>query len=59
MSEPKPQPVPKIGIRGLSAWYADEQVLRAVDMDIDARGVTAIIGPSGCGKSTLIRCINR
>jgi len=34
-------------------------VLRGIDLDIDSRGITAIIGPSGTGKSTLIRCINR
>ncbi len=49
----------KIAVRRLCAWYGDEQVLRAIDMDIEGRGVTAIIGPSGCGKSTFIRCINR
>jgi phosphate transport system ATP-binding protein len=51
--------VAKISVRGLSAWYRDNQVLRAIDMDISQHGVTAIIGPSGCGKSTFIRCINR
>ena len=34
-------------------------MLRGIDLDIDSRGITAIIGPSGTGKSTLIRCINR
>jgi phosphonate transport system ATP-binding protein len=34
-------------------------VLRGIDLDLDERGITAIIGPSGTGKSTLIRCINR
>jgi phosphonate transport system ATP-binding protein len=34
-------------------------VLRGIDLDIDSRGITAIIGPSGTGNSTLIRCINR
>ena len=28
-----------------------------VDLDIPARGVTAIFGPSGSGKTTLLRCI--
>ncbi|NVB42328.1 phosphate ABC transporter ATP-binding protein [Pseudenhygromyxa sp. WMMC2535] len=50
---------PKIRVRGLSAWYGAEQVLRDIDMDISARAVTAVIGPSGCGKSTFIRCVNR
>jgi len=30
-----------------------------VNLEIGARGITAIIGASGTGKSTLIRCINR
>ena len=47
-------------IRGLVKEYVPGQpVLRGIDLDIAAEGVTAIIGPSGTGKSTLIRCINR
>lgn len=34
-------------------------VLRDINIEINGRGMTAIIGPSGTGKSTLIRCINR
>ena len=34
-------------------------MLRGIDLDFAARGMTAVIGPSGTGKSTLIRCINR
>lgn len=34
-------------------------VLKDINLEIDGRGMTAIIGPSGTGKSTLIRCINR
>jgi phosphonate transport system ATP-binding protein len=34
-------------------------VLRDINLEIAARGITAIIGASGTGKSTLIRCINR
>jgi len=34
-------------------------VLTDINLDINGRGMTAIIGPSGTGKSTLIRCINR
>jgi phosphonate transport system ATP-binding protein len=34
-------------------------VLRGIDLEFGARGMTAVIGPSGTGKSTLIRCINR
>ena len=49
-----------LSIRGLSKEYVPgKPVLRGIDLDIDSRGITAIIGPSGTGKSTLIRCINR
>jgi phosphate transport system ATP-binding protein len=50
---------PKYSIRGLKAWFGSHEVLHGVDIDIPAKGVTAIIGPSGCGKSTFIRCLNR
>jgi phosphonate transport system ATP-binding protein len=47
-------------IRGLVKEYRrGVPVLRGIDVDIPARGITAVIGPSGTGKSTLIRCINR
>ena len=49
----------KVRVRGLKAWFGSNEVLHGIDMDISARGVTAIIGPSGCGKSTFIRCLNR
>jgi len=29
-----------------------------VDLQTEARGVTALIGPSGCGKTTLLRCLS-
>jgi phosphate transport system ATP-binding protein len=49
----------KYVIRSLRAWFGPLEVLRGVDLDIPARGVTAVIGPSGCGKSTFVRCLNR
>lgn len=33
------------------------EVLRALDLDLDAGGIHAVIGPSGCGKSTLLRLV--
>jgi phosphonate transport system ATP-binding protein len=41
------------------SYVTGKPVLIDVDLDVDARGITAIIGPSGTGKSTLLRCINR
>src|SRR5499426_4335825 len=47
-------------IRNLCKEYrAGEPVLKNVSLNVEGRGLTAIIGPSGTGKSTLVRCINR
>ena len=47
-------------LRRLSKSYVPgKPVLVEIDLEIAARGITAIIGPSGTGKSTLIRCVNR
>ena len=36
-------------------YRAGQPVLRDVSLEIESRGLVAIIGPSGTGKSTLIR----
>lgn len=46
-------------VKKLSAWFADHQVLKNIDLKIDEKNVIALIGPSGCGKSTFLRCLNR
>jgi phosphate transport system ATP-binding protein len=43
----------------LNVYYDDFLAIRDVDLNIEARKITAIIGPSGCGKSTLLRALNR
>jgi phosphate transport system ATP-binding protein len=48
-----------IETRGLDLFYGDFQALTGIDLQIQARQVTALIGPSGCGKSTLLRVFNR
>ncbi len=53
------RPPSAIEMNSLSAWYAKNQVLHAIDLDIAAKQVCAFIGPSGCGKSTLLRWLNR
>ncbi|SEH32239.1 phosphate ABC transporter ATP-binding protein PstB [Magnetospirillum fulvum] len=54
-----PQGTAKVAARSLSVHYGEKHALQAVDLDIRAGEVTALIGPSGCGKSTFLRCINR
>jgi phosphate transport system ATP-binding protein len=49
----------KIAARGVDVFYGEKQALFAVNLDIAANQVTALIGPSGCGKSTFLRCLNR
>lgn len=49
----------KIIIENLDLYYSDFQALKAINMDIKEKEVTAFIGPSGCGKSTLLKTINR
>lgn len=53
------QAINKIVIENLDLYYSDFKALKAINMDIKERQVTAFIGPSGCGKSTLLKTINR
>lgn len=48
----------EISIENLSKWYARQNVLRDVSMDVHDGEVVVVIGPSGSGKTTLLRCIN-
>ena len=50
---------PTVTARDVNLFYGPKQALFEINLDIDARRVTAFIGPSGCGKSTLLRCMNR
>lgn len=47
-----------IKVTNLSKSFADNVVLRQIDLDIKEGETTVIIGPSGTGKSTLLRCLN-
>jgi len=48
-----------IQVRDLRLYYAENEALHGIDLDIPKHKVSAFIGPSGCGKSTLLRCFNR
>jgi polar amino acid transport system ATP-binding protein len=49
---------PLIRMEGIHKWFADNHVLRGVDLALEPGEVQVIIGPSGGGKSTLLRCTN-
>lgn len=51
--------LPEIQVRNLELFYGENKALKDINLDIDAKKVTALIGPSGCGKSTFLRTINR
>jgi polar amino acid transport system ATP-binding protein len=49
---------PLLAIQGLRKSFGDNEVLKGIDLQVEAGEVIAIIGKSGSGKSTLLRCIN-
>ena len=49
---------PVLEVQGVTKAYADEQVLRGVDIAVQEHEAVALIGASGSGKSTLLRCID-
>ncbi|MFO7291580.1 MAG: amino acid ABC transporter ATP-binding protein [Actinomycetes bacterium] len=50
---------PPIQIIGLGKKFGELEVLKGIDMQVNAGEVVCVIGPSGSGKSTLLRCVNR
>lgn len=45
-------------ISDLHKSFANQEVLKGIDLTIHKGEVVVILGPSGCGKSTLLRCLN-
>lgn len=48
---------PKISVRGLKKSFGKKEVLRGVDLDLEAGRSLVVIGASGTGKSVLLKCI--
>ncbi len=47
----------RLNVEALWKGYQDTEVLRGVDLEVDAGSLTAVLGLSGCGKTTLLRVI--
>jgi polar amino acid transport system ATP-binding protein len=50
--------MPLLAVERLSKSFGMLQVLKSIDLTVQAGDVTCIVGPSGSGKSTLLRCLN-
>ena len=50
--------MPLIELSNVHKRFAQNEVLRGIDLSVESGEVIAIIGRSGSGKSTLLRCIN-
>ena len=46
-----------IQIRDLHKSFGSLDVLKNIQLDLENKGITAILGPNGSGKTTLIKCI--
>ena len=44
-------------LKSLRKSYGSVEVLKGIDLTIDARSFTVFLGPSGCGKSTTLRIL--
>jgi polar amino acid transport system ATP-binding protein len=50
--------MPLVEINDVHKRYGAFEVLKGINLEVEAHQVVCLIGPSGCGKSTLLRCIN-
>jgi ABC-type branched-subunit amino acid transport system ATPase component len=48
---------PALSVRGLSAGYGGELIIRDISITVPNGRIVAVIGPNGSGKSTLLKAI--
>jgi branched-chain amino acid transport system ATP-binding protein len=47
-----------LSLRSVVAGYGAGDILKGVDLDVQAGTVTCLIGPNGAGKSTVLKCVS-
>ena len=51
-------PKPAIALNGVSKSFGSTQVLKGIDLTVNAGEVLVLIGASGSGKSTVLRIMS-
>ncbi|MFC9694433.1 amino acid ABC transporter ATP-binding protein [Kribbella sp. NPDC056951] len=51
--------MPLVHAVNVSKSFHHNEVLKGIDLDVDAGQVVCLLGPSGSGKTTFLRCINQ
>jgi polar amino acid transport system ATP-binding protein len=50
--------MPMIKVENLRKSFGGNEVLKAINLEVERGEVICVIGPSGSGKSTFLRCLN-
>lgn len=58
MSSPAPPSILPATLRGIRFSVGDTEILKGIDLTLDAGGCIALIGYNGAGKSVLLRIVN-
>jgi len=51
--------MPLVHAVNVTKSFHHNEVLKGIDLDVDAGQVVCLLGPSGSGKTTFLRCINQ